>query len=596
MKYILFFILYFLGIVPFVMSQSLNKSESSANLSTFCSNQKGFNLLGKFDVSWSNKGFKEKEFQVIKDLGFNFVRLPLDYRTYTLTGNWNYIIENRIKNIDEAIQWGAQYNIHVCINLHRAPGYCVNSSASLPVNHQLDLWTDTVAQNVFVNHWKFFANRYKDISPERLSFNLVNEPSNVSEQEYVHVMKKAIEVIHEISPERIIFVDGLNYANEIILSLKDEPNIAQAIHCYSPFNLTHYKAGWVGGSDEWPIPTWPILWISDFLYGPWKSEFQSALVFQHNFPKGMEIIVNVRQVSIESTLRIKADNKTIYTKNFVCGPNPGVDFTKIIETQWGYQNISNKDFSVTLNEQAASIAFDNSSGDWMTINYISMIEGSDTVTYYISDNTWGEQQETYIIDETKTIKTIDGNDVLPFESYRNSFLLAKENNIPFMVQEFGVHNKTPHNVTVAFLDDLSNLFFENNVGWALWNLNGSFGILNSDRPDCNYEFYNGFNLDREMYESLMKHDITNSKYLKVIDTFKIFPIPAKNELYISNKSMNGKTSVQINDITGRLIKIFEIKATENEIIKLDISELKSSLYLITISNRDRFFTGKFLKD
>ncbi|MCF6358793.1 MAG: glycoside hydrolase family 5 protein, partial [Draconibacterium sp.] len=359
-KYILIFIFYFLGIVPFVMSQNLNTGEPSADLSAFCSKQKGFNLLGKFDVAWSNKGFKEKEFQIIKDLGFNFVRLPLDYRTYTLTGNWNYIIEDRIKNIDEAIQWGEKYNVHVCINLHRAPGYCVNTAASLPANHQLDLWTDTVAQNVFVNHWEFFANRYKDISPERLSFNLVNEPSNVSEAEYVHVMKKAIEVIHKISPDRIIFVDGLNYANEIILSLKNEPNVAQAIHCYSPFNLTHYKAGWVGGSDEWPVPKWPILWVSNFLYGPWKSEFQSALIFQHNFTKGMEIIVNVKQVSIESTLRVKADNNTIYTKNFVCRPETGVDFTKIIETQWGYQNISNKNFSVTLNETAASLGFDNS--------------------------------------------------------------------------------------------------------------------------------------------------------------------------------------------------------------------------------------------
>ena len=45
---------------------------------------------------------------------------------------------------------------------------------------------------------------------------------------------------------------------------------------------------------------------------------------------------------------------------------------------------------------------------------------------------------------------------------------------------------------------------------------------------------------------------------------------------------------------GRLIKIVEIEATEKEIIKLDISELRSNFYLIRISNKDKFLTGKFL--
>lgn len=31
----------------------------------FCSQQKGFNWLEKFDVSLSNKGFSEKEFETI---------------------------------------------------------------------------------------------------------------------------------------------------------------------------------------------------------------------------------------------------------------------------------------------------------------------------------------------------------------------------------------------------------------------------------------------------------------------------------------------------------------------------------------------------
>ena len=591
--YIFIFFCFF--IFSTVLTAQNNKSEGRVeDIQSFCSNLKGFNLLGKFDVSWSNRGFNEKEFQVIQDLGFNFVRLPIDYRTYTLTQNWNYFVESRLKNIDDAVAWGEKYNVHVCINLHRAPGYCVNPTDNLPANQQLDLWTDTLAQSVFVNHWEFFANRYKNISPEKLSFNLVNEPHDVSEETYVQIMKQAITAIHEITPERIIFVDGLNYGGGTLLSLKDHANIAQAIHCYQPFQLTHYKAGWVDGSDSWQVPRWPVLMVNNYLFGPWKNEYKSPLIFKGNFTSGTEIIVNVNRVSIISQLQIKADNKIIFTKNFVCGADPGEDFTIVENTQWGYQNISNKDFSVTLSDSASSLSFENAEGDWMTINSISLVEGADTAAYFLSDNSWGEKQDTYRIDETKNIKTEDGENVLPFQEYQNTFTLALENNIPFMVQEFGVFNKTPYKVTIDFLSDIVDFFRENNVGWALWNLEGSFGILNSGRSDCDYELYQGFQLDRPMYEILKSSPATTQKKFEFIKSNRLYPSPAKNELFFSNNSLNGKTTIQIRDVLGFLVKSVEVQSYKNEIIKLDVSDLKSNIYFVSVQSGGKYFTEKIL--
>lgn len=567
--------------------------EPIADLKSFCSQQNGFNLLGKFDVSWSNTGYTQKEFSTIKDLGFNFVRLPLDYRTYTQAGNWDNFVETQVAKIDQAIVWGEQYNVHVCINLHRAPGYCVNPT-TLPANQQLNLWTDSVAQKAFVKHWEFFANRYKNISPERLSFNLVNEPNNVTEAVYISVMKKAIDVIHGITPNRVIFVDGLDYGRKILLSLKDEPNIAQAMHSYDPFQLTHYRADWVGGSSDWPVPQWPMLNISNYLYGPIKSEFKSSLVLQGSFAPGTEITVNVGQVSSESTLWITAGNKVIYSKKFVCGPELGTDFTKIVQNQWGYQNISNKDFSATTTEQASKIAFDNVTGDWMTINYISIKQGDIVKKYSLSDNTWGKKQGTYTIDENGNIKDSNSEDLLPFGDYKDFFDEANENNIPVMVQEFGVHNKTPHSVAVAFLADLSAFFREQNVGWALWNLTGSFGILNSSRTDCAYETYQGYKLDRAMLDALTKSGITSLPTLKKQNHFKLYPSPAKDNLFFSSEDFSGTSKIEIRDITGRLIKSMLTETTATEITRLDISEMKSGMYLFSASNNGKKITSKFL--
>jgi len=74
---------------------------------------RGFNLLEKFTAN-RNAPFLEDDFRWIAELGFNFVRLPLDYRCYTEPNHWLQFREEVLRQIDQAVQFGNQYNIHVC--------------------------------------------------------------------------------------------------------------------------------------------------------------------------------------------------------------------------------------------------------------------------------------------------------------------------------------------------------------------------------------------------------------------------------------------------------------------------------------------------
>ncbi|MBI5009130.1 MAG: cellulase family glycosylhydrolase [Bacteroidia bacterium] len=468
------------------------------DLENFSNSHRGFNLLGKFDVGWSNNGFPEEECIIVKDLGFNFVRLPLDYLTYTQTGNWDIFLEEEIAEIDKAVEYGKKYGIHVCINLHRAPGYSVNKSVNLPPGQNVSLWTDASAQNAFVNHWEYFSTRYKNVPYEQLSFNLINEPASVDENSYVKVMKMAIDRIQSINPDRIIFVDGLNYARDILLSMKDRKNIIQAIHVYDPFTLTHYKANWVSGSDSWPVPVWPMTDINHYLYGPVKSDYQSSLILEGTFPKDMEVIVNVRQVSVQSKLEIKLDNSGIFSKTFICSSDQGEDWTQIISTQWCYQNISNKDYSVILPQSGTKLTFSNTAGDWMTFNKITLRTSTDTLEIIPANTTWAIKQSSYKITTDGRITYMDGNPAVPLGDLVKKLEKARAENIPVMIQEYGVYNKTPYKVTTSYLKDIITVFNNNNIGFAMWNLIGTMGIINSDRKDCIYESYRGKLIDRQM--------------------------------------------------------------------------------------------------
>ncbi len=68
--------------------------------------------------------------------------------------------------------------------------------------------------------------------------------------------------------------------------------------------------------------------------------------------------------------------------------------------------------------------------------------------------------------------------------------------------EGGAYNRTPHPVLLAWLRDVLEILTAHGIGYALWNFRGSFGILDSDRQDVDYEDWYGHRLDRRLLELL----------------------------------------------------------------------------------------------
>ena len=214
---------------------------------------RGFNLLEKFTLD-GNAPYQESDFDMIAGWGFNFVRLPTDYRIWTKApGQYD---EAMLKEIDSAVAYGRARGIHVNLCLHRAPGYCVN-----PPKEALDLWADGAdgdeARKQFAAQWAMFATRYKNIPASEVSFDLVNEPGDMAAAPYVRAVSAAVTAIHGVDPHRLVIADGLKWGNVPVPELA-KVKVAQSMHDYTPIQLTHYKASWMEGSDTWPVPDWPL--------------------------------------------------------------------------------------------------------------------------------------------------------------------------------------------------------------------------------------------------------------------------------------------------------------------------------------------------
>jgi len=234
---------------------------------------RGFNLLEKFHKGRGNKPFVETDFQWMAGWGFDFVRLPMDYRCWTDPDDPYKYDETTLKHIDQAVAFGARHGVHVSLNLHRAPGYTV---ARPP--EKRSLWKDREAQKQFNAQWTMFAKRYKGVPSARLSFNLVNEPAKVKPAVYARVARGAVEAVRALDPDRLIISDGMRWGCDPVWALADF-GIAQSVHGYQPLPVTHYKASWAGGG-RWSEPTWPLkrgrkvrdrAWLRDDYFAPWRK-------------------------------------------------------------------------------------------------------------------------------------------------------------------------------------------------------------------------------------------------------------------------------------------------------------------------------------
>jgi endoglucanase len=228
---------------------------------------RGFNVQEKFtdrpdewatmDPEWGrqNEPFVEADFEWMARWGFNFVRLPMSYRCWTDPKDPMRLLEPTLREIDQAVEWGRRYGVHVCLNFHRAPGFSINASLS---PEPWNLWTDAKALEIFTFHWSRFAERYKGIAGRQLSFNLINEPNRCTASQYASVVRGGVQAIRAADPDRLVMIDGL--FGEAMLpatELADVPNAVHSTRGYAPFKLSHYLAPWAGTPRQ--MPTWPLM-------------------------------------------------------------------------------------------------------------------------------------------------------------------------------------------------------------------------------------------------------------------------------------------------------------------------------------------------
>jgi endoglucanase len=222
----------------------------------------------------------EEALDFLAAYGFDFVRLPLDYLLWTKDFDYFHPDEAVWQLLDRYLAACRSRGLQLCLNLHRAPGYCINRNDLEKHN----LWRDRVAQKAFVFIWETLARRYQAVPNDFLSFDLINEPPNIRQygltrRNHAALVRRTVAAMRAVTPDREIVIDGLGGGHLALPELAD----AGVIHSgrgYQPMPISHHGAWWWPDYATAPAPQYPgVNWegrvwdravLREF-YQPWRD-------------------------------------------------------------------------------------------------------------------------------------------------------------------------------------------------------------------------------------------------------------------------------------------------------------------------------------
>ncbi|OHB52704.1 MAG: endoglucanase [Planctomycetes bacterium GWF2_42_9] len=187
---------------------------------------------------------KQEYFKIIKDAGFDSVRIPIRWSSHSLEQPPYTIDPNFFNRIDWVIKNALSQNLYAMINMH----------------HYMELMNEPNEHHYerFIALWKQIAEHYKNY-PNSVLFEPLNEPHNALTADlWNQLLNKTIPVIRESNPNRTLVINPANYATDINnLQLPEtDRNIIVSCHYYLPIKFTHQGAEWSDEGNDALGTTW----------------------------------------------------------------------------------------------------------------------------------------------------------------------------------------------------------------------------------------------------------------------------------------------------------------------------------------------------
>ena len=188
---------------------------------------------------------QEEYFDLVKEAGFDFVRLPIKWSAHAQPESPYTIDPAFFARVDEIINWAIERDLTIIINIHHYDEMMSNP------------WGN---KDRYLGLWKQIAEHYKDSSSNVL-FELLNEPNDqLNAQLWNQYIGESLAIVRKSNPTRDVVIGPVfwnSYEWVSTLDVPDDEHLIVTFHYYLPFQFTHQGAEWVGSESQgWLGKTW----------------------------------------------------------------------------------------------------------------------------------------------------------------------------------------------------------------------------------------------------------------------------------------------------------------------------------------------------
>jgi len=175
---------------------------------------------------------EERSFKVVKEAGFDTVRIPMRWSAHT-SGAPNYTIdETFFARATAVIDQALAQDLNVIINIHHFEEINEDPAGNL---------------DKFLKLWGQIAPRYANL-PSNVYFEVLNEPNGELKGDIMRsILTAGFAKIRESNPTRMLIIGGEDWSgiNSFpSLPMIEDKNQVYTFHYYDPFEFTHQKASW----------------------------------------------------------------------------------------------------------------------------------------------------------------------------------------------------------------------------------------------------------------------------------------------------------------------------------------------------------------
>ncbi|MEO8073317.1 MAG: cellulase family glycosylhydrolase, partial [Acidobacteriota bacterium] len=168
---------------------------------------------------------REKMFADIKKAGFKTVRIPIDFGAWaSINPPYHWENEDGLKTADSFVKWAADNELNAIIDLHHVE-FDGKIAGAMTTERIVWLWSE-------------IAERYKNTNPEKVFFELRNEPHEIEAEDWRTQAEAIIKTVRKIAPNHTLIV-GFHDWNSRTALIESKPfddiNIIYTFHYYDPF-------------------------------------------------------------------------------------------------------------------------------------------------------------------------------------------------------------------------------------------------------------------------------------------------------------------------------------------------------------------------